>query len=190
MIVRSQVLKLPAPFITEKGATINGPVAAYEEYGNPSGPTIFITHGGLSSHHAAGRHSPEDEIPGFWDDIIGPAKAMDTNRYRVISANALGSMYGSSSPLTINPDTGKHYGPEFPEITLIDMVRFYKAFLNQMGVSELFMMAGPSMGWLPTPPESTTHSRWRRFILNLWDRWLPSRRQDECRRTGCAFIIL
>jgi len=57
-------------------------------------------------------------------------------------------MYGSSSPLTLNPDSGKHYGPDFPEITLIDMVRFHKAFLDQMGVSRLFMMAGPSMGSL------------------------------------------
>ena len=57
-------------------------------------------------------------------------------------------MYGSSSPLTLNPDSGRHYGPEFPEISLIDMVRYHKAFLDQMEVPRLFMMAGPSMGSL------------------------------------------
>ena len=148
MIVKSQVLKLSEPFITEKGDIIAEPVVAYEEYGKKEGPTVLITHGGLSSHHAAGRYSPQDPLAGFWDDIIGPEKAIDTNRYRILSANSLGSMYGSSSPLTLNPDSGTHYGPDFPEITLIDMVRYHKAFLDQMGVSHLFMMAGPSMGSL------------------------------------------
>ena len=148
MIVKSQVLKLPEPFITEKGEVIKEAVVAYEEYGKREGPTVFITHGGLSSHHAAGRYSAQDPLPGFWDDLIGPGKAIDTERFRVLSANSLGSMYGSSSPMTPNPDSGKHYGPDFPEISLIDMVRYHKAFLDQMGVSRLFMMAGPSMGSL------------------------------------------
>ena len=148
MIVKSQVLKLPEPFITEKGGVIKEAVVAYEEYGNKEGPTVFITHGGLSSHHAAGRYTAKDPLPGFWNDLIGPGKAIDTDRFRALSANSLGSMYGSSSPLTLNPVSGRHYGPEFPEITLIDMVRYHKAFLDQMGVSGLFMMAGPSMGSL------------------------------------------
>ena len=148
MIVKSQVLKLPEPFITEKNGVIKEAVVAYEEYGQKKGPTVFITHGGLSSHHAAGRYAAQDPLPGFWDDIIGPGKAIDTERFRVLSVNSLGSMFGSSSPLTANPESGRHYGPEFPEITLIDMVRFHKAFLDQMGVSRLFMMAGPSMGSL------------------------------------------
>ncbi len=148
MIVNSQILKLAEPFITEKGDVIKEALVAFEEYGPEGQPVVLITHGGLSSHHAAGRYAPQDPLPGFWDDIIGPGKAIDTQQYRVISANALGSMYGSASPLTANPDTGQPYGPEFPEITLIDMVRFQKAFLDQMGVSHLAMIAGPSMGSL------------------------------------------
>ena len=148
MIVESQVLNLSDTFITEKGEVIDDAKVAYEEYGKKAGPVVFITHGGLSSHHAAGRYLPGDPMPGFWDDIIGPGKAIDTDQFRVLSANSLGSMYGTSSPLTINPNTGRHYGPDFPEITLIDMVRFYKIFLDQMGVSEIFLMAGPSMGSL------------------------------------------
>lgn len=148
MIVKSQTLKLAEPFFTEKGGVIQEAVVAYEAYGKEGLPTILITHGGLSSHHAAGRYAKKDPLPGFWDDIIGPGKTIDTHQYRVLSANTLGSMYGSASPLTINPATGKPYGPDFPEITLIDMVRFYKAFLDQMGVTRLAMIAGPSMGSL------------------------------------------
>jgi homoserine O-acetyltransferase len=148
MIVKSQTLKLAESFITENGGVIQEAVVAYEAYGQEGLPTILITHGGLSSHHAAGRYAPQDPLPGFWDDIIGPGKAIDTQQYRVLSANSLGSMYGSASPLTTNPATGKPYGPEFPAITLIDMVRFQKAFLGQMGVSHLAMIAGPSMGSL------------------------------------------
>ena len=148
MIVKSQVLNLSEPFITEKGDVIKEAIVAYEEYGKRGGPTVFITHGGLSSHHAAGRYTAQDPSPGFWDELIGPGKAIDTDRFRVLSANSLGSMFGSSSPLTFNPDSGGNYGPDFPEITLIDMVRFHKAFLDQMEVSRLFMMAGPSMGSL------------------------------------------
>ena len=148
MIVKSRILKLSKPFTTENGDVIEEAAVAYEEYGQKGKPAVFITHGGLSSHHAAGRYDAEDPLAGFWDDIIGPGKTIDTHQYWVLSANSLGGMHGSASPLTVNPDTGKHYGPNFPEITLIDMVRFHKAFLDQIGVSHLAMIAGPSMGSL------------------------------------------
>ncbi len=106
MIVQSKGLKLSEPFITENGGVIKEAVVAYEEYGKKEGPTVFITHGGLSSHHAVGRYLAEDPMLGFWDEIIGPEKAIDTNHYRVLCANSLGSMYGSASPLTLNPDNG------------------------------------------------------------------------------------
>ena len=91
MIVSSRVIELPQPFYTEKGHQIKNPIVAYEEYGYEEGPVIFITHGGLSSHHAAGKYSPDDPLPGFWDEIIGPGKAIDTERYRILSANSLGN---------------------------------------------------------------------------------------------------
>ena len=150
MIVETEYKTLSKPFYTEDGSVIAKPVVAYEEYGRHDGPVIFIAHGGISSHHAAGKYHRDDTVPGFWDAIIGPGKPIDTNRFRVLSANSLGSMFGSTSPLSINPDTEKHYGPDFPEITLIDTVRFHRAFLDEMGVQHLFMMAGPSMGALQT----------------------------------------
>ncbi|MFX1537094.1 MAG: alpha/beta fold hydrolase [Promethearchaeota archaeon] len=148
MIVKTEYIQLSKDFRTESGDILRNPVVAYEEFGTKDGSVVFVTHGGLQSHHVAGKYSPEDEIPGSWDALIGPGKAIDTEKFRVISANALGSMYGTTSPLTINPDTGKPYGSDFPEITLIDMVNFYKAFFDELGIDKLLLMIGPSMGAL------------------------------------------
>lgn len=150
MIVQSQTLKLSEAFITEAGDVIEQPVVAYEEYGLADGPVIFLAHGGLSSHHAAGKYSEDDALPGWWDGLIGPGKAFDTNRYRIICTNTLGSMYGTSSSLSINPQTGCRYGPLFPQVTLGDTVRFQKAFLEELHIEQLALMAGPSMGSLQT----------------------------------------
>ena len=137
--------KLSKSFITEYGETIKEPIVAYNEYGNPDGPVIFITHGGLSHHYAAGTYNNE---PGYWETIIGPDKPFNTNIFRILTANSLGSMFGTSSPITINPDTGKYYGPDFPKFTFTDTVRFHKLFLEEMEVQKLFLIAGPSMGSL------------------------------------------
>lgn len=150
MIVQKQQLTLQQPFITEGGDRIEHPVVAYEEYGVNDGPVIFIAHGGLSSAHAAGKYDEAEPLAGWWDGLIGPGKVFDTNRFRVLCTNSLGSMYGSSSARTDNPLTGCRYGPLFPKITLRDTVRFQKAFLDQLGIEHLYLMAGPSMGSLQT----------------------------------------
>jgi len=138
------------PFYPEKGGIIQKPVIAYEEYGNPKGETVLITHGGLQNQHAAGKYSEKEVLAGTWDDLIGDRKAIDTLKYRVIAVNSPGSMFGSSGPLSINPDTGKNYGPDFPTLTMADMARFFKQFLDETGVQKLSLMAGPSMGSLQT----------------------------------------
>ncbi|MGE5385726.1 MAG: alpha/beta fold hydrolase [Betaproteobacteria bacterium] len=146
MLVEKKTLPLAQPFVTEGGATLAAPRAAYEEYGNPSGPVIVICHGGISSHHAAGKYSEADAAPGWWDGVIGPGKVFDTDRFRILSMNALGGMYGTTSPLTIDPATGCRYGPTFPAITMRDQVRFLAAFLDTLGIRDLYAIAGPSMG--------------------------------------------
>jgi homoserine O-acetyltransferase len=143
-------------FRLENGQTLPVLELAYETYGTLS-PTrdnaILIVHGYTSSHHAAGRNArgkqgrgvPEGS-PGWFDGLIGPGKAVDTNRNFVISVNALGSAHGSSGPNTIDPGTGKPYGPTFPEITLRDMVASQKLLVDSLGLKSLVAVIGPSMG--------------------------------------------
>jgi homoserine O-acetyltransferase len=122
---------------------------AFETYGAlaPDGRNaILVTHGFTSSGHAAGRHAPSDAEPGWWDGLIGAGKAIDTDRYFVVSSNMLGSSYGSTAPASVNPATGKRYGPDFPAITLGDIVRAQRSLLDSLGVQHLVAVAGPSFG--------------------------------------------
>src|SRR5438552_13664926 len=149
-------------FTLESGQTLPEMTLAYEAYGRPAGDganALLITHGFTSSHHAACAPGPGDPQPGFWDGLIGPGKVIDTNRYFVVSSNMLGSSYGSTAPRSPNPVTGKPYGPEFPVITLRDIVTAQKALLDSLGVRHLVAVAGPSFGgyqafqWAVTYPD-------------------------------------
>ncbi len=150
MIVEKKYITLPQPFTTESGYTFDEPVVAYEEYGNPDGPVILLAHGGLSPAHAAGKYSEDDPKPGWWDGLVGPGKVYDTDTFRVLCSCSLGIGFGSTAPNTINPKTGCRYGPLFPDITLVDTVRYQKAFCDAMGVKKLRIMSGLSTGSLQT----------------------------------------
>jgi homoserine O-acetyltransferase len=145
-------------FTLENGRSLPELTLAYETHGAlaPDGRNaVLITHGFTSSHHAAGPGSP----PGFWDGLIGPGKTIDTGRLFVVSSNMLGSSYGSTAPRSTNPATGKPYGPDFPLITLRDIVTAQKALLDALGVRHLVAVAGPSFGgyqafqWAVTFPD-------------------------------------
>jgi homoserine O-acetyltransferase len=149
-------------FTLESGQSLSEMTLAYEAYGRLARDgrnAILITHGFTSSHHAAGTYGASDPQPGFWDGLIGPGKAIDTDRYFVVSSNMLGSSYGSTAPRSTNPVTGKPYGPEFPVITLRDIVGAQKALLDELGVRHLVAVAGPSFGgyqafqWAVTYPD-------------------------------------
>lgn len=119
----------------------------YETYGTlaPSGRNaILATHGYTSSQHAAGLDANGEA--GWWDELIGPGKAIDTNKYFVVSSNMLGSSYGSTAPASICPKTGKPYGPDFPDYTLVDIVTAQRAMLDALGVKRLVAVAGLSFG--------------------------------------------
>ena len=125
---------------------------AYETYGTlaPDGRNaVLLTHGYTSSQHMAGRYG-ENGAEGSWDGLVGPGKAIDTNRLFVVSSNMLGSSYGSTNPAFKNPATGKPYGPDFPDITLVDIVTAQKALLDSLGVKHLVAVAGPSFGGYQT----------------------------------------
>ena len=145
----------------ESGQVLPQCSLAYETHGRlaPGGVNaILVTHGFTSSHHAAGPSAP-GAPPGWWDGLIGPGKTIDTDRYFVVSSNMLGSSYGSTAPRSINPATGKPYGPDFPDITLGDIVTAQRRLLDELGVRHLVAVAGPSFGgyqafqWAVTYPD-------------------------------------
>jgi homoserine O-acetyltransferase len=143
-------------FRLEKGNVLPVLELAYETYGSLNAKrdnAVLAVHGYTSSHHAAGRNAGgkqgrgvSEGATGWFDALIGPGKAIDTDRHFVISVNALGSAHGSSGPNTIDPGTGKPYGPTFPEITLRDMVASQKLLVDSFGVPGLVAVIGPSMG--------------------------------------------
>jgi homoserine O-acetyltransferase len=157
-------------FSLDLGGSLPECHVAYETYGALNGAgdnAILVTHGYTSSAHVAGRYAagkaakgvPADQ-PGWWDALIGPGKAIDTDRYFVVGANALGSAHGSSGPNTTDPTTGKPYGPTFPDVTLRDSVRAQKKLLDSLDVKKLHAVVGPSMGgfqafqWAVTYPDA------------------------------------
>jgi homoserine O-acetyltransferase len=147
-------------FRLQSGRVLPEMTLAYETYGRlaPDGRNaILITHGFTSSGHAAGKYSPADRSPGWWDGLIGPGKAIDTNRYFVVSSNMLGSSYGSTGPSSVNPATGKPYGPDFPAITVRDIVEAQRLLLSALGVSHLVAVAGPSYGGFQAFQWAVTH---------------------------------
>ncbi|TAG32272.1 MAG: homoserine O-acetyltransferase, partial [Verrucomicrobia bacterium] len=107
---------------------------------------ILVCHALSGDHHCAGIHSLTDRKPGWWNNLIGPGKALDTNRFLVVCANVLGGCQGSTGPLSINPATGRAYGITFPAVTIRDMVRSQKRLLDHLGAKRLLCALGGSMG--------------------------------------------
>ena len=162
--VLSRTFTVPA-FKLESGVVLPELTLAYETYGRLGSDgrnAILVTHGFTSNHHAAGKYAVTDQVAGWWDGLIGPGKAIDTDRYFVVSSNMLGSSFGSTAPATTNPKTGKPYGPDFPDITLRDIVGAQKTLLEALGVRHLVAVAGPSYGgyqtfqWAVTYPTFTS----------------------------------
>jgi len=143
-------------FRLENGQTLPVLELAYETYGTlipARDNAVLMVHGYTSSHHAAGRNVKGKEgrgvaagAAGWFDGLIGPGKAVDTNRFFVISVNALGSAHGSTGPSSIDPKTKKPYGPTFPAITMRDMAASQKRLVDSFNLKGLVAVVGPSMG--------------------------------------------
>lgn len=121
----------------------------YETYGTLSPErdnAILISHALSGSAHAAGYHTDTDRKPGWWEGMIGPGKAFDTEKYFIVSPNALGSCYGTTGPTSINPDTGKPYQGDFPVVTIEDMVEAAVPLMDELGIDKWLAVAGGSMG--------------------------------------------
>jgi homoserine O-acetyltransferase len=151
-------------FHLESGVVMAEIVIAYETYGTlaPDGRNaVLLTHGYTSSQHMAGRYAGGNGAAtgaeGSWDGLVGPGKAIDTDKLFVVSSNMLGSSYGSTGPAFLNTYTRESYGPSFPDITLVDIVNAQRALLEGIGVKRLVAVAGPSYGGYQTFQWGVTH---------------------------------
>ncbi|SRR5712691_229158 len=166
-MVETQYLDLPKPVKLDCGRELYPIRVAYETYGTLSAQrdnVILVCHALSGDAHAAGfskapseastrdgfaaedRDGTAGKALGWWDGMIGPGKAFDTDRYFVVSTNLLGGCRGTTGPSSIDPVTGKPYGSDFPVITVADMVRTERAFLDELGIDRLAAVAGGSLG--------------------------------------------
>lgn len=139
----------PDEMTLESGARLGPVTLAYETYGslNPDkSNAVLILHALSGDSHAAGYYSENDPKPGWWDIMVGPGKGIDTSKYFVICSNIIGSCLGSTGPASINPQTNKPYGPDFPVVTIGDMVRAQKTLLDHLGIEKLLAVTGGSIG--------------------------------------------
>ncbi len=152
-LTETKTITLPEPFLTESGKTLPGVRVAYETYGelnNAGDNAILVIHALTGDAHAAGYHDADDPQPGWWDPIIGPGKAIDTDRYFVVCTNNLGGCSGTTGPTSINPETGRPYGAAFPVVTVEDTVRLQHEFIDAIGVNRLRSVIGGSMAGMQT----------------------------------------
>src|SRR3954471_24702446 len=156
--IEKRVFKMKE-FRLQSGTVMPDVSIAYETYGTlaPDGRNaVLLTHGYTSSQHMAGRFGANG-AEGSWDGLVGPGKAIDTDKLFVVSSNMLGSSYGSSSPAHANSAARTPHGPGFPEITLVDIVNAQKALLDSLGVKHLVAVAGPSFGGYQTFQWGVSH---------------------------------
>jgi homoserine O-acetyltransferase len=132
------------------GGVLKEVEVAYEECGAPIAPdnVIYICHALTGDAHVAGIRPGEEKPSGWWEEMVGPGRAFDTNRFHVVCANVLGGCQGTTGPMSVNPDTGRPYGSSFPQYTFDDAVDVFRMLLRQLGVTRLAALVGGSYGGL------------------------------------------
>ena len=160
-IVETKYLNIEEPIELDSGKTLKDVTVAYETYGKlnkEKSNAILVCHALTGDAHAAGWHEGANK-PGWWEIVIGPGKALDPKKYFIICSNVLGGCKGTTGPSSINPDTGKEYGLDFPVITIKDMVEVQKQLVDSFGIEQLYAVIGGSMGgmqvlqWLVSYPQ-------------------------------------
>ncbi|MBN1488584.1 MAG: homoserine O-acetyltransferase [Phycisphaerae bacterium] len=165
-LVETQTVTLfepPASLALECGHRLGPIQVAYETYGVLNAArdnAVLICHALSGDAHVAGYHDEHDRKPGWWDIMVGPGKGIDTNKYFVICSNILGGCRGTTGPSSLNPETGKPWGLDFPVITIEDMVKVQKRLIEHLGIDRLLAVIGGSMGgmqvleWIVRYPEA------------------------------------
>jgi homoserine O-acetyltransferase len=148
-LVTVQTEKFTTPLALDCGRSLPSYELVYETYGKlnkHASNAVLICHALSGDHHAAGYYTMQDKKPGWWDTCIGPGKPIDTNNFFVVSLNNLGGCKGSTGPNTINPETDKPYGPDFPIITVRDWVKSQARLADVLGISQWAAVIGGSLG--------------------------------------------
>ncbi|MBF5040520.1 homoserine O-acetyltransferase [Methylophilus sp. 13] len=166
-IVKAQVAHFTRPLTLKSGAVLPQYHLAYETYGELNAAksnAVLICHALSGNHHVAGRYTPEDKYPGWWDNLVGPGKPLDTNKFFVIGLNNLGGCHGSSGPSSVDPLTDKPYSASFPVVTVEDWVESQARLLDYLGIDQLAAVIGGSLGgmqalhWNIVYPERVRHA--------------------------------
>ncbi|MCU0762328.1 MAG: homoserine O-acetyltransferase, partial [Hydrogenophaga sp.] len=158
MIVTPQIQRFDEPLALQSGKVLAGYELVYETYGTLNADrsnAVLVCHALNASHHVAGWHADANGQPlprseGWWNNMIGPGKPVDTNRFYVISANNIGSCFGSTGPTHTNPATGAPWGADFPVVTVEDWVHAQARLLDVLGIDTLAAVMGGSLGGMQT----------------------------------------
>lgn len=165
-LVSPKVAHFDQPLSLACGRTLNNYELIYETYGElnaTASNAVLICHALSGTHHAAGYHHVDDRKPGWWDTCIGPGKAIDTNKFFVVSLNNLGGCHGSTGPNSRNPATGRIYGADFPVVTVEDWVHSQARLADRLGIQQWAAVVGGSLGgmqalqWSISYPERVRH---------------------------------
>ena len=167
MIAVAQTMHFANTLSLQSGASLRDYHLAYETYGTLNADksnAVLICHALNASHHVAGIYEGQDKSEGWWDNMIGPGKPLDTNHFFVIGVNNLGSCFGSTGPMHIHPDTGNVYGADFPVVTVEDWVNAQALLLDALGIHQLAAVMGGSLGgmqalsWTLQYPDRVRHA--------------------------------
>ena len=166
-IVTPQKARFTEPLILKGGATLPAFELAYETYGTLNAArsnAVLVCHALNAAHHVAGVYANEPENLGWWDNMVGPGKPLDTNRFFVVGVNNLGGCHGSTGPMSLHPATGKQWGGDFPVVTVEDWVQAQARLADRLGIETFAAVMGGSLGamqslqWTLSFPERIRHS--------------------------------
>ncbi len=160
--VTPQHLHFPDPLPLRSGASLRDYTLVYETYGTLNAArdnAVLVCHALNASHHVAGTYAGQERSEGWWDNLVGPGKPLDTRRFFVIGVNNPGSCFGSTGPMHRNPDTSKVYGADFPVVTVEDWVDAQARLLDRLGIERLAAVLGGSLGGMQALDWSMRHPR-------------------------------
>ncbi len=166
-IVAPQTAHFSVPLTLKSGGILPQFDLVYETYGTLNAQksnAVLICHALSGTHHVAGKYAEDDKYPGWWDNLVGPNKPLDTNKFFVIGVNNLGGCHGSTGAASINPATGEKWGSQFPVLTVEDWVTSQTLLADYLGIQQLAALVGGSLGgmqalqWTLAYPERVRHA--------------------------------